>query len=391
MTLQRKSILVLVSALMIAAALGMMAVSAYASSHGRNDRIGRSPNEPNLFAYLGVQRQFCPSATVTAGFYDWRTESKYRSKAGLHLGYDVAMPAGSPVVAGWPGQVTEVHQWLGSEYGVTVVSPSGFETTYGHISPKVKSGDVLNAGDVVGSVVNDHVDIKMRGPDGMYYDFGHSTPNVAWGGPMTRDDLLRAYATSYYSSELTREEQSAMLASEASAHAAVLAQEKSYAESRTKVPQLKQYFDQGLVARIDVEKAERQMVEEHDKLAQMKLMYRSMHSSLRSQQSRLDTTMSAMNASRAQLHTMGLSDAQILASMHHLAPPDDSLQALRAQTRAQQKSEHAQRQAELKKLKAEVDKYDQLYEQGAVSRIERDKVRQRYETLRGDHQATAAR
>lgn len=136
---------------------------------------------PDLRTYLQVQRLICPCAVVTGSFYDWRTLSRYRSHAGLHLGYDVAMPAGTAAVAGWPGQIVAVTLWSGNEYGITLMSPSGYEVTYGHLRPSVRVGAVLNVGDTLGTVVIDHVDIKMRSPDGAYFDFGHNVPGSAIG------------------------------------------------------------------------------------------------------------------------------------------------------------------------------------------------------------------
>ncbi len=134
---------------------------------------------PRLSAYLKLQRGLYPQATVTGRFSDWRTVSRYRRHAGLHYGYDVAMAAGSTVVAGWPGRVTTIVNWCGEEYGITVTSPDGYETTYGHISTLVKPGQWVEGGEAVGRVVRDHVDIKMRDASGSYYDFGDDCPGPA--------------------------------------------------------------------------------------------------------------------------------------------------------------------------------------------------------------------
>lgn len=158
---------------------------------------------PHLREYMRLQTQRVPGAVVTSGFDDWRNPSKYRKKAGLHLGYDVAMPRGSPVVAGWAGRVTHVVQWHGAEYGVTVLSDSGYETTYGHLKPTVEPGAEVRPGDVVGTIVIDHVDIKMRGPDGLHYDFGSDRPAVA---AVSRAEALRRYLRAKYSVELSEED-----------------------------------------------------------------------------------------------------------------------------------------------------------------------------------------
>ncbi|CAN0269117.1 unnamed protein product, partial [Phaeothamnion confervicola] len=119
-----------------------------------------------------IERRLYPGACITAGFYDFRTVSQYRSHAGLHLGYDIAMPPGNQVACGWGGIVTSVVVWSGLEHGITVVSPDGTHVTYGHLSPRVKVGAVLKPGDIVGVIVRDHVDVKMRDAAGNYKDFG---------------------------------------------------------------------------------------------------------------------------------------------------------------------------------------------------------------------------
>jgi peptidase M23-like protein len=123
---------------------------------------------------LALQKQHWGPAWVTSTFYDWRTVSRYRRKAGLHLGYDIALPFGSPVSAGWAGTVSSVVPWTASEWGVTVRGPDGTEVTYGHISPTVAHGQHISPGDVVGRIASDHVDVKMRDGLGRYIPFGEN-------------------------------------------------------------------------------------------------------------------------------------------------------------------------------------------------------------------------
>ena len=130
-----------------------------------------APAGADLQQLLDMQRLGDSGAYVSSGFDDWRTPSKYRSRAGLHYGFDIAMWAGSKVRAAWSGEVIAISRWYGREYGVTVRSSSGYETTYGHISPRVSVGDRVLPGDVLGTVVVDHVDVKMRNSKGNYVDF----------------------------------------------------------------------------------------------------------------------------------------------------------------------------------------------------------------------------
>lgn len=195
--------------------------------------------QPHLRDYLALQRQRVPRATVVGGFDDWRPLSKYRAHAGLHLGYDVALPAGAPAVAGWNGVVTRIVTWYGPECGISVLSPSGYETTYGHLRPAVAVGDAVAAGGVVGTVVVDHVDVKMRGPDGIHHDFGKDRPAAATRSHpgstlprLSRAEALRNYLRIRYSIELTREEAERVAAAERVARDAVRANDSLLAGTR---------------------------------------------------------------------------------------------------------------------------------------------------------------
>jgi len=128
---------------------------------------------------LEFQRLGDSGAYISSGFHDWRTVSKYRRQPGLHAGYDIAMLANSPVRAAWSGTVIRIAPWYGSEYGVTVRDPSGYEATYGHISPSVRAGQSVRAGDILGRVVVDHVDVKICNQKGAFVDFA----TLAWTEP----------------------------------------------------------------------------------------------------------------------------------------------------------------------------------------------------------------
>jgi hypothetical protein len=159
------------------------------------------PSSPasNLVDYLGILSRTTPGGIVTGRFSDWRSPSVYRAVGGRHNGYDVALRAGSRVVVGWPGRVSSIVNWYGREYGITVVSPDGFHTTYGHLSPGVRVGQWLEPGDVVGIVVHDHVDIKMRNAHGHPIDFAHGVPLIAHVGDKPVASALVAGAPGYES------------------------------------------------------------------------------------------------------------------------------------------------------------------------------------------------
>lgn len=125
----------------------------------------------SLASLLASLRMRYPGAEVTGRFSDWRTLSRYRRQAGLHYGYDIALPPGSEVPAAWPGRVVAVTPWYGPQYGITV-DCGGVEATYGHLIPLVKVGDSVLPGRAVGRTVIDHVDVKMRDGAGNYIDYG---------------------------------------------------------------------------------------------------------------------------------------------------------------------------------------------------------------------------
>ncbi len=148
---------------------------------------------------LDLQRQHWSQAWVSSTFYDWRTLSRYRSQAGLHLGYDIALPFGTPVSNGWEGIVTSIAPWGGGEYGITITQPGGMSVTYGHLTPLVAVGQRVVPGTVLGRVASDHVDIKMRDASGHYVPFGESSQGAhaasVWHSPLSLDkrSLLTAW------------------------------------------------------------------------------------------------------------------------------------------------------------------------------------------------------
>jgi len=124
-----------------------------------------------LTDYLNLLRKYFPLAEVTGRFQDWRTTSKYRRRAGLHNGYDIYLEKGTKIPVLWAGTVTDVINWYGEEYGVTVASPGGLYLTYGHVSPRVEPGQKVSRGDIIALCWSDHVDLKLRDSAGNFVDF----------------------------------------------------------------------------------------------------------------------------------------------------------------------------------------------------------------------------
>jgi murein DD-endopeptidase MepM/ murein hydrolase activator NlpD len=105
-----------------------------------------------------AQAEPTPAAAVTP---DWvspmpsaQTTSCYGPRWGvLHAGIDLAMPAGTPVLAAGAGTVT-VAGWAYTGYGISVVIDhgNGVLTHYAHLSATaVAVGDQVRPGDTIGS------------------------------------------------------------------------------------------------------------------------------------------------------------------------------------------------------------------------------------------------
>ena len=76
--------------------------------------------ELNLGQLMDTMRNRYPQAEITGRFNDWRTVSRYRGHAGLHYGYDIALPYDSDVPAAWSGEVVAIVPWF-----VVGVPPGG--------------------------------------------------------------------------------------------------------------------------------------------------------------------------------------------------------------------------------------------------------------------------
>lgn len=361
---------------------------AVAASSGAQERVAiLSPRgAPDLDTLVALQRVVCPAAVISGSFYEWRAVSRYRAVAGMHLGYDLAMPAGTAAVAGWPGQVIRIQPWSGSEFGVTVLSPSGYEATYGHIAPRVKVGDVLNAGDTVGLVAVDHVDVKMRGPDGLYFDYGHSTPPAIGLLPLpmpvrpTRADAMRLYEMTWYSVQLDQEELRQSKARQALAAVALSDVRARVQRARADLPRLRAFLDEGLVARVEVEKAEADLQSGASRVTLLRSQLRDAQRDVASFTARVRANRIQLDAAWAVLADMGLSRAEMERRLRAPSSPQAVAQArelklMRARTRKADPGG-------LSAARADAERMDVLFEQGVVSRSERDRARARYDALR---------
>lgn len=77
----------------------------------------------------------------------------FTGQRGFHRGIDLAVPAGTQVLAPWSGRVVSVGSEAGYGNYVVVEHPEGFQTRYAHLgSASVRTGDSVTAGEVLGAV-----------------------------------------------------------------------------------------------------------------------------------------------------------------------------------------------------------------------------------------------
>jgi hypothetical protein len=235
-------------------------------------RSGQSITD--LDGYLYLVRKVDAQAVLTGWFWDWRAVSVYRSTAGYHLGYDIALDAGKPVPSGWAGRVVSIAAWTHNEYGISLLTSSGYTITYGHLFPRVSVGDWLNTGDIVGTVVNDHVDIKIRDGEGKFVDFGRScgllpvdaTQRINYS-PEEFAYILPNSETTYRAKvqEITRLKHTISIL-EDYLHLTL----ESYEESRTHLASMQKLLDEELISRNTLEEEKERTQDEGMKAQNLK-------------------------------------------------------------------------------------------------------------------------
>lgn len=343
-----------------------------------SDLTGLLQEDP-LAHLLALQRLHWPQAWVSSTFYDWRTVSRYRRNAGLHLGYDLALPFGTPVSAGWPGMVTAIVPWTDSEYGVTVTNPSGLSVTYGHITPTVRLGDTIGVGSVVGRIASDHVDVKMRDASGRYIPFGEeSNPALAMAPKLDDRALLTAWLVAKNSVEQAQED--LFLRRNASRK-----RELEQRSAQRKIELLEQTLEElkgpqseGLVARKTVEKFKAELNATRRQLRQLEAQERLSSSAL---ESSLESCQASLQAIEGWATSRGLrwTDVeQLVAST--ISRNQELEKAVQAEKR-RAPSEPVLTQEEIKKKRVNLARLEDLYEKGGLSRQEIEEERLRMELL----------
>lgn len=339
---------------------------------------GLSSKDP-LAHLLALQRRHWPQAWVSSTFYDWRTVSKYRRKAGLHLGYDLALPFGTSVSAGWPGVVTSVVPWTDTEYGVTVRSLSGLSATYGHITPTVRVGDKIATGQVVGRIASDHVDVKIRDNQGRYVPFGEgSQERLAVAPTVSRTALLTAWLVAKNS--VDQAEEDLFLRRNASRKWQL---ERRSAENKIRIlesslVELRAPQSEGLVARKTIEqfKAELNVARRQLKrvTAQEKLSSQSLKSSLAANQANLESLTLWANS-------QGLTWKDVEQLVATTISRNTELRRAVEQEKRRQPASGTITEAELEARRRTLANLESLYLNGGLSRQEIEDERLRLQLL----------
>lgn len=331
---------------------------------------------------LALQRRHWAPAFISGTFYEWRTLSQYRRQAGLHLGYDIALPYGSAVSAGWPGTVVAVVPWTDTEWGVTVRGSDGTEVTYGHISPSVSVGTTVASGDVVGRIASDHVDVKMRDRLGRYVPFGEGSEGVPTAYPSvpkaSRNSILTAWLVAKSSAEQADED--LFMAQNASKKWEL---EKRSAERTIQLldhtlSQLKADETQGLISRKRLEEIKAERAQAKKSLDAVSQRKKTTPSQLKQNQ---QVSRANLTAIENWAKSEGLRWSDVEALIAKTVATDSNLQkrmkekaqtASLSPTLAQLEKQRAVGAARLKQLEA-------LYEAGGLSQqeIEDERLRQR--------------
>lgn len=348
----------------------------------------------DLADYVLLQQRFFPGAVVTSGFYDWRTTSRYRGHAGLHLGYDVAMPYGCPFAAGWPGTVTAINLWSGEEYGITVVHPDGSSVTYGHVAPKVTVGQHVMAGEAIGTIAYNHVDVKMRDAAGNYVDFGGNgrvLPAPQWASGSyslpapTREMVMANWLLAQNTLEMAQEDY----------RNEKLESEKRRIQLQTlrqKVPALKEsqslmaeYVEQGLVSRLTAEENHEEWEKAQKELARMEKARTSSPSRIKQLQRDVEAASKRLADARQLALKQGISWKQVENFVQATIASDKALiknvQAYKKNALSKNSRRLADLEKELGQATATLKSYEELFEMGGISRNELADARQKQQIL----------
>lgn len=342
-----------------------------------------------------LQRIAFPEAWVSSTFYEPRSVSVYRRHAGLHLGYDIAMPAGAAVRAGWPGRVVSIAPWYTNQWGVTVASSNGTEVTYGHIVPSVRVGDVVDAGGVVGTVSLDHVDVKMRDAHGNYIPFGETGNHAPAGAQFipnipanSRESLMvgwlvaqNAVDTLEIELEMRRREQKA-------ANISRERLEERYATLHRQEVQMDKFLADGLVARVEVEKVRRDLENVRTNLLKAKKVQKEVPEQIANVEGQLNKARKRLAEAKKEAEKEGITWNEISALVNQEVSQDKKLSKTVREYKKDRVDHSVERKAqikrELKVLQAKLSEYRKLYDAGGLPRKELESVEEQIKNLNSE-------
>lgn len=349
------------------------------------------PQVTSLSDLVNLQRQSCSWACVTSTFYDYRSVSMYRRRAGLHLGYDIAMQAGTAARAGWPGTVVSIAPWADGEWGVTVASSNGVEVTYGHIVPVARLGQIINVGDTVGTIAVNHVDVKMRGADGAYIPFGEKDKQAVMAGalqvqPVTsREQLMVAWLSAYNNEDTVKEEMEARSRENKLDQIERQKLEERYTEKRLALRNMEKYFEDGLVSRREVEQTRRNLENTRRDLLKVKTSQKENPSKIKKLQKQLELCHKRTIKAQQEAQKRGLSWQDVQNFVNNLVAKDQNLSKTVKDYKKDKQDAYIQEllqvKSELSQCERTLSSQEELFEAGGLPQKEIEATRQRQKAL----------
>lgn len=351
------------------------------------------PSVKGLGELVELQRQSCPWACVTSTFYDYRSVSMYRRRAGLHLGYDIAMQAGTSARAGWPGTVAAIIPWADGEWGVAVASPGGMEVTYGHIVPTVSVGTAINTGDTVGRIAVNHVDVKMRDASGNYVPFGEndkSLPSISGSGvrvqPVSsREQLMVAWLSAYNNEETVKDELEARKKEDTLNSLERSRYEERYTEQRLSLRKMEQYYTEGLVSKREVEKTRQNLEATRSRLAAIKKSQKTQPEKLQKLSNQLKQCSLRTEKARKAAARQGITWNDVQAFVNNLVAKDEDLSKSVKDYKKTKNDAYINEmlsiKSEIRQCEASLASQEKLFEMGGLPESEIEATRARLKVL----------
>lgn len=349
------------------------------------------PQITSLTDLVNLQRQSCSWACVTSTFYDYRSVSMYRRRAGLHLGYDIAMQAGTAARAGWPGTVVSIAPWADGEWGVTVASSNGVEVTYGHIVPVARLGQIINVGDTVGTIAVNHVDVKMRGADGAYIPFGEKDKQAVMAGalqvqPVTsREQLMVAWLSAYNNEETVKEEVEARNRENKLNQIERQKLEDRYTEKKVALRNMEGYFKDGLVSRREVEQTRKNLETTRQELLKVKTSQKENPEKIKKLQKQLDLCHKRTAKAQKEAQDRGITWQDVQNFVNNLVAKDQNLSKTVKDYKKGKQDAYIQElllvKSELNQCERTLKSQEELFEAGGLPQKEIEATRQRMQTL----------